>query len=91
MDLNTDFYNEGHTNYYGAQKFTKVFSEYLVENYDLKDRRNDENVKEHWDGVHDKLLAKIAELEEARRLKEEATRLKEEAILQKHEAAANIQ
>lgn len=72
LDLNTDFYNEGHTNYYGAKKFTNVFSEYLVENYDLKDRRNDDNVKKHWDGVHEKLLTKIAELEEARRIKEEA-------------------
>ena len=79
MDLATDFYNAGHANYYGATKFTDVFAKYLVENYDLKDRRNDENVKEQWDGVHDKLLAKIAELEEARAVKEkeEAAVLKE--------------
>lgn len=71
LDLATDFYNAGHSNFYGATKFTDVFAKYLVENYDLQDRRNDENVKEHWDGVHDKLLAKIAELEEARAEKEE--------------------
>ena len=72
LDLETDFYNEGHTNYYGAQKFTTVFSEYLVENYELEDRRDDEQVQKDWDGVHNKLLEKIAELEEARRQKEAA-------------------
>ncbi len=76
LDLNTDFYNEGHTNYYGSIKFTEIFSEYLLENYNLKDRRNDEHVKEHWDGVHEKLLTKIAELEEEQRLKEEKAALK---------------
>ncbi len=69
MDLKTDFYNEGHANFHGATKFTTVFAKYLVEHYDLPDRRNDEKVKEQWDGVHDKLLAKIAELKEARRRK----------------------
>lgn len=72
LDLNTDFYNAGHVNFYGAQKFTKVFAEYLVENHNLKDHRNDEHVKKNWDGVHEQLLIKIAELEEARRLRIEA-------------------
>lgn len=74
IDLETDFYNEGHTNFYGAEKFTTIFSEYLVENYDLKDRRDDVKVQEHWNGVQEKLLIKIAELEEARRLKTEAAK-----------------
>ena len=69
LDLNTDFYNAGHVNFYGAQKFTKVFGDYLVENYNLADHRKDEHIKENWDGVHERLLVKIAELEEARRLR----------------------
>lgn len=74
LDLNTDFYNEGHTNFYGGQKFTTIFSKYLIDNYDLKDHRDDPKVQKHWDGVHDKLLNKIAELEEARRNKLEAAK-----------------
>lgn len=71
LSIEADFYNEGHTNFYGATKFTTVFSEYLSENYKLTDRRNDEKVKKEWDGIHDKLLAKIGALEEAARLKAE--------------------
>ena len=70
LDLATDFYNPGHLNFYGATKFTTVFSEYLVENYDLEDKRDQEHVKEHWDGIHDKLLNKITELEETNAAKE---------------------
>jgi hypothetical protein len=93
LDLKTDFYNAGHANFYGATKFTDVFAKYLVENYDLKDRRNDEHVKEHWDGVHDTLLAKIGELEEARRLKEEeeAAELAEALEKAKAEEAAKAE
>ncbi len=91
LDLNTDFYNEGHVNFYGATKFTTIFSEYLVENYDLKDRRNEENVKEHWDGVHDRLLAKIAKLEEARDLKEQAELKPETELEAEPEADPQVQ
>lgn len=63
LDFTSDFYNSGHVNFYGATKFTKVFSKYLDENYNLPDRRNDQSVKEDWDGVHDKLVDKIALLE----------------------------
>lgn len=78
LDLETDFYNPGHLNFYGATKFTKVFSEYLIENFDLEDKRNEEHVKEHWDGVHQKLLDKIAELELAKQQKAEAAEAAEE-------------
>lgn len=42
LDFSTDFYNAGHTNIVGALKFTKWMQEYLIENYDLPDRRGDE-------------------------------------------------
>ena len=64
LDLSSDFYNSGHLNFYGATKFTTILSDYLIENYNLEDKRKYEHVKEHWDGVHEKLLNKIAELEE---------------------------
>ena len=59
-----DFYNDGHTNFYGAEKFTSIFGEYLKENYDFPDRREDENCDEDWDGVHDKMKQTIAQWEE---------------------------
>lgn len=35
LDNETDFYNELHTNLVGAEKFTKYFSQYLLDNYEL--------------------------------------------------------
>lgn len=61
-DFEKDFYNERHVNYYGAEKFTTWFQQYLLENYDLPDRRDDENCKS-WYGAYDVIKAKIAELE----------------------------
>ena len=62
-DKEKDFYNDGHVNYYGALKFTDYFCEYLLENYDLKDRRNDENCK-YWEGHMDKIIDAVAMWEE---------------------------
>ncbi len=76
FDYEGDFYNSGHTNFYGATKFTEAFSSYLHENYDLPDRRNDENVKADWDGIQDNLIVKINEIEEEKRLKELAEQAK---------------
>ena len=70
FDFSTEFYNSGHVNFYGATKFTDIFADYLNENYDLPDRRNDEKVKKDWDGVQEKLLKKIEELEQEKLLKE---------------------
>lgn len=58
-----DFADSGHVNFYGAQKVTDALNEYLEENYKLPDRRKDENAKEYWDGIHDKLLDLIADYE----------------------------
>ena len=41
IDWKTDFYNENHTNYLGAEKYTNYLSRYLKEHYDLPDRRGD--------------------------------------------------
>ncbi len=70
LDPKTDFYNSGHVNYYGAEKFTKVFAKYLDENYDLPDRRNDPVVQEQWGESYDNIVAKIAEYEAEKMLEE---------------------
>ena len=67
IDPKTDYYNEGHTNYYGAEKFTTVFAKYLNENYDLADRREDPSVQEQWDGVYWKITERIFQWEEAKK------------------------
>ncbi len=60
----TDFYSQGHVNYYGAVKFTDIFAKYLDENYDFPDHRNEEAVKEDWDPWYENILAKVASYEE---------------------------
>lgn len=64
FDYEKDFYNSGHTNYYGAEKFTDYFAQYIDENYDLPDRRGDEAVAKDWDGKYDAIKEKIKADEE---------------------------
>lgn len=63
MDPETDFYDDAHTNYYGAEKFTASLAAYLDEHYDLPDRRNDEAARKDWDGVYDHIKKTIADYE----------------------------
>lgn len=42
LDFSEDYFNSGHVNYKGAEKYTKYLASYLRENYDLPDRRNDD-------------------------------------------------
>lgn len=53
LDYNSDFFNSHHVNYYGAEKFTRAFSEYLNQNYALPDRRTNPGAKAYWDGIYD--------------------------------------
>lgn len=64
LDPKADFYDDGHTNYYGAEKFTEIFSAYLTEQYHFPDRRSDPAVQEDWDGVYEKIQEQIASWEE---------------------------
>lgn len=41
LDYSTDFYNNHHVNYLGAEKYTEYLSKYLIDNYDLPDHRGD--------------------------------------------------
>lgn len=41
----TDFSDSQHMNVYGAEKFTKVLGKYIIENYGIRDRRDDPNIE----------------------------------------------
>ena len=49
LNFNIDFYNPTHVNIFGADKYTDFLCEYLIENYNLPDRREDENYQEWFD------------------------------------------
>lgn len=78
FDFNGDFYNSGHTNYYGAEKFTDYFAAYLQEHYNFQDHRDDEKVKKDWDGVYQKIKDAVKDLENGKTL-DEITEEAEEA------------
>lgn len=40
-DFTRDYYNVNHTNIHGAAKYTEYFTRYLMEHYDLRDKRGD--------------------------------------------------
>jgi hypothetical protein len=64
-DLKNDFYNDGHVNYYGAEKFTEWFGEYLSNSYDFPDRRLDKKCDKDWIGVYDYIKEGIQVFEDA--------------------------
>ncbi len=41
LDFTQDYYNRRHTNIHGSIKYTHYLSEYLIENYGFRDKRND--------------------------------------------------
>lgn len=48
LDFAKDFYNEGHCNVFGAEKYTNFMTSFVKEHYDLIDHRGDSNYGE-WD------------------------------------------
>ena len=69
LDNTKDFYDESHVNYYGAEKFTAALAEYIDENYNLPDARENETAKKFWDGKYDKIKNKIAKFEKEKAAK----------------------
>jgi len=69
LDFKSEFYNSSHVNYIGAVKYTKILAEYLDENYDLTDRRNDSKAQKDWDGVNAALIKKMKTLEKSKETK----------------------
>lgn len=69
LDFSGDFSDAHHTNVLGADKFTDFLGNYLAENYDLPDRRNDpayeawhvvyENYREDSDVIREKASAEV--------------------------------
>ena len=48
LDPTHDYYNEGHLNIYGQQKFTEFFSQYLVEECGITPGNHTQAQKERW-------------------------------------------
>lgn len=59
----TDFYAQGHVNYYGAEKFTTVMAKYLAQHYDFPDHRDDERIKAQWGHWYPNIKTKVATME----------------------------
>lgn len=64
IDYSHDFYNEGHVNVYGAEKYTEYLAGYLRENYSLADRRelNDGIDYSKWDESAETVNTKLKAL-----------------------------
>ena len=48
IDFSTDFYNAGHVNVYGAQKYTRFVADHIKGKYSVPDHRGDKDYEE-WD------------------------------------------
>lgn len=70
-DLQNDFYNPEHMNYYGAEKFTALFAEYLARHYDFPDRRGDEHWSQ-WEGTYANIRKTITSWEAILEKREES-------------------
>ena len=76
MDETTDYYNDNHTNIYGAEKYTAFLANYIDEKYDLPDRREDPAYSdwyagyERWVELSDATKSEITALIEQRETEE---------------------
>ncbi len=66
MDMSTDFIDEGHLNIYGSKKVGRFYGKYISENYDVSDRRGDEdcyswdeNMAYHYEKIKDNGIEQI--------------------------------
>lgn len=62
IDFSTDFADDQHLNYLGAEKFTAAVGEYLTSNYELPDRR-DEIGYESWERDAADIRARVRDVE----------------------------
>ena len=61
IDFAKDFYDTGHVNVYGADKYTKLVGEYIRENYDIPDRSLDDKYASEWNEAYEAFLEKDIE------------------------------
>ena len=78
LDPKTDFYDEDHVNYRGAEKYTRYLCSYIKENYDLADHRG-ESGYESWDEAYQAYQGNI-EKAAASKSKKEVQDQEEEVI-----------
>lgn len=65
LDFSTDTYDAGlHLNLSGAEKLTSYFGDYLAENCDLEDRRDEPELSALWENKKTAFYERKAELEE---------------------------
>jgi len=64
LDPDVHFLDSGHVNFYGAQIFTADLAAYINDNYNLPDRRDEQSVRLHWEGVNTQLQAYMDYLKE---------------------------
>lgn len=60
LDFTRDFYNGGHVNLFGAEKYTAFLQNYLEENYGLPDHRS-EAAYESWNDEYERFALEEAE------------------------------
>lgn len=63
IDYAADFFDRGHVNYYGAEKYTRALATYLDARFDLPDRRKDSAAQRDWNGLYTLIQTDLAELE----------------------------
>ncbi|NLP28994.1 MAG: hypothetical protein GX370_09600 [Clostridia bacterium] len=61
FDFKNDMFNAGHVNFWGSIKVTEHFGQYLKDNYELEDHRNDENY-EQWNKDYEKYQGEIKKI-----------------------------
>ena len=61
VDVQTDFYNAAHINTYGAVKTSQYLADYLVEHYQIPDRRGDETVASTLNADYERFQAEMEE------------------------------
>jgi len=59
FNVYAEFYNTRHVNYFGAERFTELFAQYLKDNYELPDRREDSRCSAVWYGPYDAIKEQI--------------------------------
>lgn len=58
LNYTTDLYNKNHVNYYGAEKYTNFLANYIKQNYNIPDRRQDEKYSS-WNDLLPKWKEKV--------------------------------
>ena len=59
IDFTKDFYNEGHVNVYGAEKYTRFVADYIKTNYEIKDHRSESEYSDwndYYEAAHEQDL-----------------------------------